>query len=78
MAKKCILAEQGTKVLYNASSSTRDHITCVLTVNAAGDIAPVRCVFKGVRNMAVKHLKDLPKDSISGQWGFLVTPKVKE
>ena len=75
MAKKCILAERGTKVLYNVSSSTRDHITCVLTVIAAGDMAPVRCVFKGVRNVAATRLASLPVDGKSGPWGLTCTEK---
>ena len=35
---------------------TRDHITAVLTVNAAGEMAPPRCFFRGVRNVAANHL----------------------
>ena len=75
MVKKRILAEQGTKVLYNASSSTQDHITCVLTVNAAGDMAPVRSVFKGVGNVAANHLASLPVDGKSGPWYLTCTKK---
>ena len=43
VAKKHVLTEHGTKILYNVSSSTCDHITCVLTVNAVGLMAPPRC-----------------------------------
>ena len=71
--KKRVLAERGTKILYNVTSSTRDHITCVLTVNAAGHMAPPRCLFRGVRNVAAKHLVLLPVDGISGAWGLTST-----
>ena len=52
VSKKRVLAQRGVKVLYNVSSSTRDHITCVLTVSAAGDMVPPMVVFRGVRNVA--------------------------
>ena len=70
-----MLAEVGTKVLFNVTSSTRDHITSVLTVNAAGEIAPPRIFFRGVRNVAVNHLAGLPEDGKSGAWGLSCTPK---
>ena len=35
---KKALTQRGTKILYNVSSSSHDHITTVLTVNAAGHI----------------------------------------
>ena len=72
------MAERGSKILYNVTSSTRDHITASYTVSASGMMVPPRCVFKGVRNMAAKHLKDLPKSGASGEWGLSVTPKVFE
>ena len=70
-----VLAPRGTKLLYQVASSSRDHITCSLSVNARGDMAPCRCVFQGVRNMATIHLKDLPKDGLSGAWKLCVSPK---
>ena len=66
VSKKRVLTQKGTKVLYNVTSSTRDHITAVLTVNAAGEMAPPRCFFRGVRNVADNHLAGLPKDGKSG------------
>ena len=74
VAHKRVLTEKGTKVLYNVTSSTRDHITAVLTVNAAGEMALLRCFFRGVRNVADNHLAGLPKDGKSGTWGFSTTP----
>ena len=56
-----VLAEKGSKLLYNVTSNTRDHITASFTVSASGGMVPPRCVFKGVRNVALTHLKDLPK-----------------
>ena len=57
-----VLACRGTKLLYHVSSSTRDHITISFTVSAKGRVVPPRCVFKGVRNVALQHLKDLSSD----------------
>ena len=74
VSKRRVLTERGTKVLYNVTSSTRDHITAVLTVNAAGEMAPPRCFFRGVRNVAANHLAGLPKDGKSGAWGLSSTP----
>ena len=62
--------------MYNVMSSTRDHISVSYTVLSSGMMVPPRCIFKGARNMAAKHLKDLPNDGFSGEWGFSVTPKV--
>ena len=73
--KKSVLAKRGTKVLYNVSSCSRDHITCVLTVSAAGQMAPPRCVFRGTRNVAATHLASLPVDGKSGCWGLTSTEK---
>ena len=70
-----MLAERGTKVLLNVSSSTRDHITCVLTVIAGGDIMPPMCLFRGVRNVAAVHLATLPQDGKSGAWSLHSTEK---
>ena len=36
-------------------------------VAADGSMVPPRCIFKGVRNVALTHLKDLPKDGLSGK-----------
>ena len=68
-----VLAEKGTKVLYNFSGSSRDHVTASFTVSASGGCVPVRTIFKGVRNMAAQHLKDLPTNGKSGSWKFGVT-----
>ena len=61
VAKKRVLAQKGTEVLYNIISSTRDHITAALTVNAAGEMAPPCCFLWGVHNIAAKHLAGLSK-----------------
>jgi hypothetical protein len=61
-----VLAERNTKVLYSVSSSSREHITACYTVSAAGEAVPVRCILKGVRNIAEQRLKDLPSDGKSG------------
>ena len=73
--KKKVLAKRGTKVLYNVTSSTRDHITTVLTVNAAGNLVSPRCFFRGQRNMAATHLASLPSNGQSGAWSFTTTHK---
>ena len=65
-----VLACRGTKLLYHVSSSTRDHITISFTVSAKGRVVPPRCVFKGVRNVALQHLKDLSSDGMTGKWGM--------
>ena len=69
-----VLAERGTKVLYNVGGSSREHITASYTVSASGNCVPVRLVYKGVRNVANQHLKDLPTNGRSGAWKFGVTP----
>ena len=61
VAKKRVLAQNGTKVLYNIISSTRDHITAALIVNAAGEMAPPCSFLWGVHNIAAKHLASLSK-----------------
>ena len=53
-------------MLYSISSGSRDHITAII---------PPRLVFKGVRNVAQTHLKNLPKDGKSGDWQMSVSPK---
>ena len=68
-----ILAERGTKVLYNVGGSSREHVTASFTVSATGSCVPVRLVYKGVRNVAAQHLKDLPTTGKSGAWKFGVT-----
>jgi hypothetical protein len=70
-----VLAEKNTKVLYSISSGSRDHITACYMVSANGSIVPPRLVFKGVRNVAQTHLKNLPKDGKSGDWQMSVSPK---
>ena len=75
VSKKRVLAQRGVKVLYNVSSSTRDHITCVLTVSAGGDMVPPMVVFRGVRNVATERLALLPKDGRSGAWSLQSTEK---
>jgi hypothetical protein len=61
-----VLAEKNTKVLYSISSRSQDHITDSYKVY--GSIVPPKLVFKGVRNFAQTHLKNLPKDGKSGDW----------
>ena len=68
-----VLAEKVTKVLYNFSGSSREHVTASYTVSANGGCVPVRTIFKGVRNMAAQHLKNLPTTGKSGSWKFGVT-----
>ena len=36
-------------------------------------MAPPRCLFRGVRNVAAKHLALLPVNVISGAWGLTST-----
>ena len=62
-----VLAEKNTKILFSLSSGSREHITACYTVSAAGEVVPVRCILKGVRNVAQQKLKDLPKDGKSGK-----------
>ena len=60
------MAEGNNKVLNSISSGSREHITACYVVGADGSIIPPRCIFKGVRNVALTKLKDLPKDGKSG------------
>ena len=68
-----VLAEKGTKVLYRVGGSSREHVTASYTVSAGGSCVPVRIFYKGVRNVATQHLKDLPTTGRSGTWQFGVT-----
>ena len=68
-----VLAEKGTKIIYRVGGSSREHVTASYTVSADGSCVPVRIFYKGVRNVAVQHLKDLPTAGKSGQWQFGVT-----
>ena len=40
VSSKKVLAQRGCKVLYNVTSSIRDHITVALTVNAGSQMVP--------------------------------------
>ena len=66
-----VLADKDTKILYSVSGSSREHITASYVCGADNIIIPPRCIYKGVRNVAVTHLKDLPQDGRSGRiFGF--------
>ena len=62
-------------MLYNVISSTCDHITVALTVNAASQMVPPRCIIRGIRNVAAAHLASLPSNGRSGAWGISSAPK---
>ena len=62
-----VLADKDTKILYSVSGSSREHITASYVCGADNIIIPPRCIYKGVRNVAVNHLKDLPQDGRSGR-----------
>ena len=70
-----VLAEVNTKILYGNSSGSREHITTSYLCGADGSLVPPCCIYKGVRNVAEKHLKDLPKTDLSGEWTFSVSDK---
>ena len=70
-----VLAEVNTKVVYSISGGSREHITTSFLCGADGSMVPPRCIYKGVRNVAQTHLKDLPKDGKSGEWNFSVSEK---
>ena len=55
-----------TKILYSVSGGSREHITTSYLCGADGSLVPPRCIYKGVHNVAQTHLKDLPKDGLSG------------
>ena len=65
-----VLVEKNTKQVYTVSSNTREHITVSYTVNASGGMVPPRAVFSGKRNIAKVKLASMPKDGMSGEWGF--------
>ena len=48
---------QTSDVLYNKSGSSRENLTLIATINAAGDVAAVRMVYKNKNNIAKKCLK---------------------
>ena len=48
---------QTSDVLYNKSGSSRENLTLIATINAAGDVAAVRMVYKNKNNIAKKRLK---------------------
>ena len=70
-----VLAEVNTEILYSISGGSREHITASYLTSADGCLVPPRLIYKGVRNMAQKHLKDLPKTGLSGEWMFSVSEK---
>ena len=70
-----VLAEINTKILYSISGGSREHITASFLCGADGSMVPPRCIYKGVRNVAQTHLKDLPKNGLSGEWNFSVSDK---
>ena len=52
------------------SSNTREHITVSYTVNSSGGMVSPHTVFSGKRNIAKVKLASMPKDGMSGEWGF--------
>ena len=67
--KEKVLSEVGTTdVIYNNSSSSRDHVTASYTVSVAGECIGVRLLYKLKRNVAIQHLKNLPTNGRSGEW----------
>ena len=70
-----VLAEKGTKVLYNISGGSREHITVSYMCSAGGSLVPPRVIYKGVRNVAEIKMKALPADGQSGAWQFSVSEK---
>ena len=57
-SKPRIWAKRGTSdVLYIKSLSSRENLTMIATINAAGDVAAVRMVYKNKNNIAKKRLK---------------------
>ena len=57
-SKPRIWAKRGTSdVLYNKSGSSRENLTLIATINAAGDVAVVRMVYKNKNNIAKNRLK---------------------
>ena len=70
-----VLAEKGSKVLYHVSGGSREHITVSYMCSASGGLIPPRVIYRGVRNVAVDKMKDLPRDGRSGEWQFSVSDK---
>ena len=60
-----VLAEVNTKVVYTISGGSREHITASVLTSADGAMVPPRLIYKGVRNMAETHLKNLCKTGLS-------------
>ena len=59
-----VLAPVSKKQVYTVSSSTRDHVTLGVTVNAVGNMVPTCVVFDGRRNLVSTKL-NLPQDGRS-------------
>ena len=70
-----VLTEKGWDgPVYNSGGSSRTHITCSVTVSAAGDYCGVRLVYTGSRNR-FQHIRDIPDTGITGRWRCSVAPK---
>lgn len=70
-AKTRVLVRKGTKgPIYKASANTQESISCSVTVSAAGQVAGVRLVYKGERDVHRAKLEKLniPKDGVTGDW----------
>ena len=74
-SKHKVLAPVGCKVIYHISGSSREHITTSYICSANGGLVSPRCIYKGKRNVAEVHLKNLSKDGLSGIWKFSVSDK---
>ena len=70
-----VLAEVNTKILFSISGGSREHVTASFLASADGSLVPPRLIYKGVRNVAEKHLKDLDSTGKSGKWKFSVSEK---
>ena len=73
-----MLAKKGTKgPVYKAGGSAHETITCSVMVNAAGQCAAVRLVYKGERDVHSGKLEKLnmPKDGHTGEWFVSVSEK---
>ena len=70
-----VLAEVNTKILFSISGGSRKHVTASFLASADGSLVPPRLIYKGVRNVAEKHLKDLDSTGKSGKWKFSVSEK---
>ena len=67
-----MLAMKGEEQVYAVSSSTREHTSISLTVNAAGELVAPQVIFSGVRDLT-KTKMNLPKDDITGEWQYSYT-----